>query len=446
MTDTPPLRALAGAVIDAALAAVEPGAAVREHLAGDPELVASIAATRGRVIVVGAGKAGAPMTAALAERFPGRLTGCVVVPQGHARGSTGAVRLLEASHPLPDVRGAAAAAEIADLARGAGADDLVVCLLSGGASALLPAPLPGLELADLRAVTDLLLRSRAAIAEINAVRRHLSRVQGGRLAALAAPAPVLALVLSDVAGDPLHDIGSGPAAPDPTTFADARAVLGRHGLWGAVPAAVRRVIESGLSGHVPETPKPGDPIFAAVRHAVVASGRHAARAAAAAARRLGLSAQILTTRVEGEARELGRLLGALARGLHEGDAGLHRPACWVLSGETTVLLGPGEPGRGGRNHEAALGAALALAGCPDVLVACVGTDGVDGNSDAAGALADGTSLARAGERGLDPLASLAAHDAHTLLAALGDVIRTGPTLTNVGDLALILAGRAAPAP
>lgn len=436
----PSLRALARAAIDAALAAVEPGAAVRRHLDAHPELAARIAATRGRVIVVGAGKAGAPMTAALAARFPGRLTGLVVVPDGHARGEPGPVRLVEAAHPLPDVRGAAAAATIADLAHDAGPDDLVVCLLSGGASALLPAPLPGLDLDDLRAVTDLLLRSRAAIGELNAVRRHLSGLQGGRLAALAAPAPVLALVLSDVLGDPPHDIGSGPTAPDPTTFADARDVLVRHDLWPAIPPAARRVLEAGLTGHVPETPKPGDPRLADARLDIVASGRDAALAAALALRRLGVAADVLTTRVDGEARELGRLLGALARGLHDGDPGRPRPACWVLAGETTVQLGPGPVGRGGRNHEAALAAALALDGCPDVLVACVGTDGADGNSGAAGALADGTTLARARERGLDPRAALARHDAHGLLAALGDVVVTGPTLTNVGDLALVLAG------
>lgn len=429
-------------MIDAALAAVEPGAAVRDHLARHPALAARIAGTPGRVVVVGAGKAGAPMAAALVERFPGRIAdGCVVVPHGHApaAGRIGPVRFVAAAHPVPDARGEAGAAAIVDLVEGAGENDLVVCALSGGASALLAAPAPPLGLAELRAVTELLLRSRAAIGEINAVRRHLSRVQGGRLAALAAPASVLALVLSDVAGDPLHDIGSGPTAPDPTTFADAREVLVRHGLWDAVPALVRRHLEAGRSGQVAETHKPGDRLFARVDNAVVAGGRHAAQAAVAAARRAGLSAELLTTRVEGEAREFGRLLAALARGLREGSGGRALPACWVLSGETTVLLDGAAPGRGGRNHEAALAAGIALAGCPDVLVACLGTDGIDGNTDAAGAFADGTTLARARVRGLDPRAALAAHDSHSLLAALGDVIATGPTLTNVGDLALVLA-------
>lgn len=225
-------------------------------------------------------------------------------------------------------------------------------------------------------------------------------------------------------------------APDPTTFADARAALVRHGLWPAVPDAVRLHLEAGLAGHVPETIKPGDPRLARAAGHVVASGRHAALAAAAAARAAGLAADVLATRVEGEAREFGRLLAALARGLHSGDAGRPRPACWVLSGETTVALGPAA-GRGGRNQEAALAAAIALAGCPDVLVACLGTDGTDGNTDAAGALVDGDTLARA--HGRDPHAALAAHDSHPLLAAAGALLRTGPTLTNVGDLALVLA-------
>lgn len=433
----PDPRALAEQLLRAALAAVEPAAAVRAHLDRDPTLAATIRATAGRVFVVGAGKAGAPMTAALVERFPDAIAGgLVVVPRGHAdRPTIGPVRLVEAAHPLPDEAGAAAAAELLALAEKTGEHDLLVCLLSGGASALLPAPTPPLTLADLRAATDLLLRSRAPIGDINAVRRHLSRVQGGRLAA-ASRAPVVTLVLSDVAGDPLHDIGSGPTAPDPTTFADARAALVRHGLWPAVPDAVRLHLEAGLAGHVPETIKPGDPRLARAACRVVASGRHAALAAAAAARAAGLAADVLATRVEGEAREFGRLLAALARGLHSGDAGRPRPACWVLSGETTVALGPAV-GRGGRNQEAALAAAIALAGCPDVLVACLGTDGTDGNTDAAGAIVDGDTLARAGGR--DPHAALAAHDSHPLLAAAGALLRTGPTLTNVGDLALVLA-------
>lgn len=434
---SPDPRALAEPILRAALAAVEPAAAVRAQLDRDPSLAARIAATRGRVLVVGAGKAGAPMTAALVERLPDAIAGgLVVVPRGHAdRPAIGPVRLVEAAHPVPDAAGAAAAAAILDLAQRTHEDDLLVCLLSGGASALLPAPPPPLALEDLRAVTDLLLRSRAAIAEINAVRRHLSLVQGGRLAA-ASRAPVVALVLSDVAGDPLHDIGSGPTAADPTTFADARDVLVRHGLWAAVPPAVRMYFEAGLSGHVPETLKPGDPRLSRASSHVVASGRHAARAAADAARRSGLTADVLATRVDGEAREFGRLLAALARGLGDGDAGRPLPACWVLSGETTVALGEAA-GRGGRNQEAALAAAIALAGRPGVLVACLGTDGTDGNTDAAGALVDGATLARAGDR--DPHAALAAHDSHPFLAAAGALLRTGPTLTNVGDLALVLA-------
>ena len=436
------LRSIARRILDAALAAVEPGDAVRRALERRPDLAAAIAEARGRVVVAGAGKAGAPMAAALVEMFPGRIAaGCVVVPDGHAGGhaAPGPVRMVEAAHPVPDGRGEAGAAALVELVRGGSAEDLVVCVISGGASALLAAPAPPLALDDLRQVTALLLRSRAAIGEINAVRRHLSRLQGGRLAALAAPARVVALVLSDVVGDPPHDIGSGPTAPDPTSFADVRDVLVRHALWDRVPAAVARFVEAGLAGQADETLKPGDPVLARVEHVVVAGGRVAAEAAVAEARRAGLSAALLTARVEGEARGLGRLLAALAWGLREGDGGLSRPGCWVLSGETTVLLGEGPPGRGGRNHEAALAAGVALAGCPGVLVACAGTDGVDGNTDAAGAFADGATWERARARGLDAEEALRRHDSHTLLAALGETICTGPTLTNVGDLALVLA-------
>ena len=352
-----------------------------------------------------------------------------------------ALATFEAGHPVPDEKGRAAVAAVEELLAGQKEGDTVVALLSGGASALLADPAEPLALADLQATTDLLLRSGAAIGELNAVRKHLSRLKGGQLARLAAPAAVVALVLSDVVGDPLDVIASGPTAPDPTTFADAWGVVERRGLAGALPAGVRRRLLDGVAGRLPETPKPGDPVFDRVHNVVVGSNRLAALAAAKEARELGYATLLLTTHVEGEAREIARVAAALARSvLAHGDP-LPPPACVVLGGETTVTVRG--HGRGGRNQELALAAALALEGLDGVSVMALATDGSDGPTDSSGAVVDGGTAAEIRARGIDPVRALLENDAYPALAAAGAHLLTGPTGTNVNDLLVVLAGTAA---
>lgn len=394
-----------------------------------------------RVFVLGAGKAGAAMARA-AETTLGSLDswrgGLVVVKDPPPADGPATIELVQAGHPLPDRRGVEAAARIGALARAAGPHDLVLVLISGGGSALLADPAPPLTLDMVGAVTNLLLRAGATIDELNTVRKHLAALKGGRLAAQVAPASLVALVMSDVVGNPLDVIASGPTVPDPTTYADALAVLARHSLLESIPPEVRAYLEAGAAGEQPETPKPGEPLFAHVTTQIIADNRTAALAAVAAAARLGLHAQLLTTYLEGEAREVGRVLAALGKELRAGTGPLPPPACLVLGGETTVTVRGS--GQGGRNQELALGAALALAGWgAEVAVATLATDGGDGSGDAAGAFADGTTVARAAARGLDPVAALAANDSYHFWQALGDAVLTGPSGTNVNDLAFVIA-------
>lgn len=437
------LRDLARAILDAGLAAVAPHAALARHLRRhhDTLAIAGIAyhlGTYRRVVVIGAGKASAEMAAAIEVLLGPHVTaGLVITKDGHSV-PTRAVAVREASHPLPDARGVAATAELLALLATPSERDLVLVLLSGGGSALLEQPADGLTLADLQATTDALLRAGATINELNAVRKHLSAVKGGNLARATAPATVVVLVLSDVVGSPLDVIASGPCAPDSTTYADALAVLARYQISDAVPPAVRVHLEAGARGERPETPKPGDAVFARVRHVIIGDNAQAAAACVAEAERRGLRALLLSTFIEGEAREVGRVLGALARELRTHGRPLAPPACLVLGGETTVTV-RGD-GRGGRNQEVALGAARGLAGLADVLVLSAATDGGDGPTDAAGAFADGTTLARAAALGLDPQVHLARNDAYPFFQALGDLLVTGPTRTNVNDVMLVLAG------
>ncbi len=441
-----PLAEATTHILDAALQAVNPEAAVRRALRYDPAQDAlTVAGERipltpqGRVMLVALGKAAYPMARAAVAALGARLhDGVVLTKDGYAGPPLPPLALYTAGHPIPDERGVQASAAIARLLEAATADDLVLLLISGGGSALLTAPAPPVTLADLQRTTDLLLASGATIVEINAVRKHLARLKGGQLARLAAPARVVALVLSDVLGDPLDAIASGPAAPDPTTFADAWAILERYRLTEQVPQAVRQRLQTGLRGQVPDTPKPGDPLFARVRHHIVGSVRVAAEAALAAAHRLGFHAAIAATTLEGEAREVGRVLAAVLREMAERQRPLLRPACLIWGGETTVTLGPGPHGRGGRNQELALAAVEPLAGVEGALLVAFATDGTDGPTDAAGAVVDGRILAQARARGLDPRAALARHDAYAFFDALGALLRPGPTQTNVNDLALLL--------
>lgn len=425
-----PRRAL-GAMVAAALEAVDPAAAAR--LGAVRIDTAGVARAR----LVGFGKAALPMARAAAEALGvGIERGLVVAPRGYAdpAGSQGAFEVALASHPLPDASGAEAARRVAALADELEEDDLLVAVVSGGGSALLPLPAEGISLEDLVAVTSALIAGGARIEELNAVRKHLSAIQGGQLARLAHPARTEALVLSDVVGDPLDAIASGPTAPDPTTFAGALVALERYGLLSGAPRAVIERLERGAAGRIPETPQPGDPIFERVRNRVVGGGVVAARAAVEEARRRGYRAEIETRSMTGEAREVGRRAGALARVL----AGENRPACRVLAGETTVTVRGG--GRGGRNQELALAAALEIEGLEGALVAALGTDGVDGPTDAAGAAVDGGTAGRIRAAGLDPEALLADNDSHRALKASGDLLVSGPTGTNAADLLFVIAG------
>ncbi len=434
------LRAAAAAILKRALDAAEPERLTRAALRirGGHLEAAGLRHRigRGRIVVVAAGKAAPAMARAAEARLGAALDDGLVVAADAAPLTR--LRAFQAGHPVPDARGLEAARAVETLARRLGRDDLLLLLLSGGASALLPAPVDGVGLADKALTTSLLLRAGAPIRELNAVRKHLSRLKGGGLARAAAPARVAVLALSDVVGDDLSTIGSGPAAPDPTTYADALAVLERRGVTGEVPDAVREHLARGARGARPETPKPGDALFAKVRARVVGSGRLSARAAAREARRLGFRTRVLTTRLEGEAREAARVLVAiLGESLETAPRG-GRPICLLAAGETTVTVRG--RGQGGRNQELAVAAALALEGfCAPAAVACLATDGTDGASDAAGGIVDDQTTARGAALGLAPAeAFLAENDTRNYLGPLGGLIRTGPTGTNVADVVALL--------
>ncbi len=425
------LRRQAAAIFRAALRAADPHDAVMRYLARRDY-------SRFRhVHVIGAGKAGAAMARA-AERALGSVVtgGLVNVKYGHVA-KLRRVELNECGHPVPDERGVAGAERIAEIASGAGAGDLVLCLISGGASALLPLPAPPVTLAEKQEVTRLLLACGADIHEINCVRKHLSAIKGGQLARLAWPAKVEALLVSDVVGDNLDVIGSGPAAPDPSTFLDAAGVLDRYGIRDKVPAAVRARIDQGVAGAIDETPKPGDPLFARVRNTVVGGNRLALDAAARHARQLGFRTLVLSSSIAGETREIARMHAAIAREVAESGQPLKPPACIITGGETTVTLRGG--GLGGRNQEFVLAAALDIAGLDNVVVFSAGTDGTDGPTDAAGAIADGDTL----RRKPDARRYLDANDSYHYFESLGDLVITGPTNTNVADVRILLIGRRA---
>ncbi|HMM55320.1 MAG TPA: glycerate kinase [Candidatus Desulfobacillus sp.] len=383
----------------------------------------------GRTLVVGAGKAAAAMASALEERWPGELSGLVVTRYGHGLPCR-RIEVIEAAHPVPDAAGRAAAGRILSEVERLGEDDLALVLISGGGSALLALPLPGITLEDKQTVNRALLKSGADIAEMNCVRKHLSAVKGGRLAAAAWPARVLALIISDVPGDDPAVVASGPTVADPTRCADALAILDKYRI--EAPPAVRRLLESGEG----ETPKPGDPRLARSEARVVATAHGALRAAARAARAAGARPLILGDAIEGEAREVAKALAGMARSCARHGAPA-RPPCVLLSGgETTVTVRGG--GRGGRNAEFLLALALALDGAPGIHAIACDTDGIDGTEDNAGALLGDDTLARARAIGLDAAARLADNDGYGFFASLGDLVVTGPTRTNVNDFRAIL--------
>jgi glycerate 2-kinase len=442
-------RECIAAIQEAALAAVAPDAAVRRQLyleGGALRIVERFysLADYDRVFVVGGGKAGAPMAAAVEAVLGERIkAGLVNVKHGYTlrgtehRQSASRVQIVEAGHPLPDEAGRQGAERIVRMLIGLGERDLVLVLISGGGSALLTLPSPGITLNDVQALTGTLLRCGATINEINAVRKHISQIKGGQLARLVHPATVVALILSDVVGNPLDVIASGPTVPDPTTFAEAWAALERYGIVDDVPAPIISHLLAGLAGQVAETPKPGDPVFARVQNVIVGSNEIAAQVAVDEARKQCLNALLLSTYIEGEAREVARVFAGIAKGMVAHSWPLAPPACLVAGGETTVTVRGA--GKGGRNQELALAASLAIDGWENVAVVGLATDGTDGPTDAAGAIAWGDTVARAREMGLYAVDYLANNDAYHFFQALGDLIVTGPTNTNVNDLIFVFA-------
>jgi hydroxypyruvate reductase len=413
-------RALLRALFDAAIASAQPALCVPAHLPSPP---------RGRTIVIGAGKASAAMARALEQHWRGPLTGLVVTRYGYAVPCE-RIEIVEAAHPVPDAAGLGAAQRILELVRGLGPDDLVICLISGGGSALLPAPIDGLTLAHKQAVNRALLQSGATISEMNCVRRHLSAIKGGRLAAACHPAQVVTLLISDVPGDQPADIASGPTVGDATSCADALAILQRYRI--EVPAEVLEVLRSGRG----ESIKPGDPRLARSQWRMIATPQKALEAAARQARAAGIAAHILGDSIEGEARDVGKVMAAIALQVARHGQPFAPPCVLLSGGETTVTVSG--KGRGGRNVEFLLSLGIALQGHAGVYALAGDTDGVDGAEEIAGALLAPDTLERAWAIGHKPGDFLVNNDAHHFFEALGDSVITGPTLTNVNDFRAVL--------
>lgn len=440
---TAALRNDARCIFDAALHAVDPAAAIRRHVVreGDRLTIGGIPSDLDRfdrVYVVGAGKAGSVMAGAMESILGDRLTGGVVnVKYGHST-PLRCVELVEAGHPIPDAAGVAGTEKIVKLLKRLDEKDLVFCLLSGGGSALLPLPVDGVTLEEKQAVTSRLLQCGATINETNTVRKHISQVKGGQLARLASPARLVSLVLSDVIGDPLDIIASGPTVPDESTFSDCKSILKKYGLEGDLPAAAIRHLDAGMNGTEPETPASGDPVFDRTQTVLIANNRQALDTARIEAERRGFNTLVLSSSIDGETREIARVYAAMAREIVSRGDPVRSPACVISGGETTVTL-KGD-GKGGRNQEFVLAAVTGIEGLESTVVFSAGTDGTDGPTDAAGAVADGQTLARSAEIGLDVDASLDDNDAYHFFKPLGDLVITGPTHTNVMDLRLLLVG------
>jgi len=426
-------------VMEAALSAVDPVDAVSRFLRREGDSL-EVAGHRydlrqyDDIYIVGAGKAGASMATAVERILGDRITeGIINVKYGHVLPTTRIV-LHEAGHPIPDEAGVAGAERIAALVNGLGERALVLCLISGGGSALMTLPVEGVSLADMQRLTDALLRAGATINEINTIRKHVERIKGGNLARLAYPAQVIALILSDVVGNPLDVIASGPTVADSSTFAQAYELVQRYGLQNELAPGILRHLRRGLAGEILDTPKAGDAALSRTQNVIVASNDLAARAAQAKAKQLGLNTLLLSTFVEGEAREVAKVFAAVAKEVAASGQPIARPACVIAGGETTVTLRG--RGKGGRNQELALAAALRIQGLENVAIVSLATDGTDGPTDASGAFADGDTVRRAAACGLDAQAHLDHNDAYPFFAALNDLLLTGPTNTNVNDLIL----------
>ncbi|UIN23710.1 glycerate kinase type-2 family protein [Herbaspirillum frisingense] len=413
------IDALLKGMFDAAIAIAQPAVRIPQFL---PE------APRGRLIVIGVGKASAAMARAFEDHWPGKLEGLVMTRYGYAVPCE-RIEIVQAAHPVPDENGLDAATRLMDMVSKLSEDDLVVCLISGGGSALLPMPMPGLTLLDKQRINQALLDSGASISEMNCVRRHLSAIKGGRLAAACHPARVLNLLISDVPADGVHDIASGPTVADPTSCADALAIVDRYEI--ELPPQARAI----LSNSSNETPKPGDPRLARVQTHLIATPQMALEAAADFAARHAVPAHILSDAIEGEAREVGKVMAAIARQVARGDQPFSSPCVILSGGETTVTVRG--TGRGGRNVEFLLSLGIALNGEKHVYALAGDTDGVDGREEIAGALLRPDTLERARREGRPPMTCLENNDAHGFFQVLGDSVITGPTMTNVNDFRAI---------
>ena len=430
-------------IFQAGLQAVDPVEAIKRHTRKNKNIL-FIGDQRfnlnnfDRILVVGAGKAVAPMAKAMEDLLDDRISDGVIVVKDEHGLPLNRITVCEASHPVPDERGVTGTEEILSLVKKAGERDLIICLISGGGSALLIAPVSEISLEDKQKATKLLLASGATIHEFNTVRKHLSRAKGGRLVQMAYPATVASLILSDVVGDDLDVIASGPTVPDSSTFQDAEKILHDYGIWDQLASSVRHHIEKGSSGQIEDTPKSDNPAFQKSFQALVGTNLQALEAAAKAAESLGYRSFILSSKVEGEAREVAKFFTAIAKEVLDSENPIKPPVCVLCGGETTVTL-QGD-GRGGRNQEFALATALAIDGLDNIVVLSGGTDGTDGPTDAAGAVADGTTLKRARENGLDPRDFLRRNDSYRFFQKLDDLLMTGPTRTNVMDLYMLLVG------
>ncbi len=431
----------AQAIFAAGLAAADPARLIQRCLQVDGQVLRAgerlyDLTKHSDLYIVGAGKATARMALAvealLGERIAG---GIIIVKRGH-RIPLRKVEVIEAGHPIPDQTGVNATESIIGLLRQTQKTDLILCLISGGASALLSSPIEGLSLQDKQQTTQALLECGARIQEVNAIRKHISRVKGGRLAGLVHPSTVLSLILSDVIDDSMDNIGSGPTAPDSSTFADCLSIIERYGVGEMIPVAVRSILKKGAAGEIVDTPKAGDPIFQKVQNLVIGNNRLALVAAKGKAEALGYHTLVLSSSIEGEAREVAIDHMIRARNVLSRSNPIRPPACIISGGETTVAI-RGD-GLGGRNQEFALAAAIEIDGLGGVVAFSGGTDGTDGPTDAAGGIVDGTTVQRGRDKGLDARSYLERNDSYPFLKTVGDLLITGPTLTNVMDLRVVL--------
>ncbi len=422
-------------IFAAALKAADPYACILPHTEKLRTLVN--AGNLKRVVVVGFGKAACPMAKAMEERLGDIITaGVIITKHGHSGGYRYKnIMVREAGHPVPDESGLQATAEVVALLEQCGSDTLVACLISGGGSALLVSPHDRITMADKQKITTMLLKAGADIHELNAVRKHISKVKGGRLVDLAHPATVVSLILSDVIGDGLDVIASGPTAPDASTYAEALAVIEKYHLLPDAPPAVIRLLQDGVAGLLKETPKGDHPAFGHTENIIVGSSRLALQAALAKAGELGLEAKIVSSAVTGEAKEVGRRFAREALALRRAP-GMKGPVCWISGGETTVTVTGS--GRGGRNTELALAFAMEIEGVEGITLLSAGTDGTDGPTDAAGAIVNATTMQKSAEKSLDAAAYLASNDSYTFMQKTGDLLITGPTGTNVMDIQVII--------